>query len=141
RSGRRDQGGVDADDVTVDVEHRAAAVAHVDGGVGLDVAVVGARTGDPAVKRGDDPGGDGAADAIGIADGEDPVADPRLGAVAPLHEGQAAAFDLEQGEVRRFVAADDARRIFLAVGGDDRDGVDRAGAGQPLDQVVVGDDV
>src|SRR6185369_17360924 len=49
RSGRRDQGGVDADDVTVEVEHRAAAVAHVDGGVGLDVAVVGARTGDPAV--------------------------------------------------------------------------------------------
>ena len=115
-AGRRDQRRIDADDVAVEVEHRAAAVAHVDGGVGLDVAVVGAGAGDPAVKRRDDAGGDGAAKAVGIADGDDPVADPRLGAVAPVDEGQVAALDLQQREVGRLVAADDPRRIFLAVG-------------------------
>ena len=91
-------------------------VAHVDGGVGLDVAVVGADAGDPAVERRDDAGGDGAAKAIGIADREHPVADPRLGAVAPVDERQVAALDLQQREVGRLVAADDPRRIFLAVG-------------------------
>ena len=80
RAGRRDQRRVDADDVAVEVEHRAARIAHVDRGVGLDVAVVGADAGDPAVERRDDAGGDRAAEAVGIADRDHPVADPRAGA-------------------------------------------------------------
>ena len=58
-------------------------IAHVDRGIGLDVAVVGAGAGDPAMERGDDAGRDGAAKAIGIADGDDPVADPRPRASRP----------------------------------------------------------
>src|SRR6185295_16295095 len=67
--------------------------------------------------------------------------DPRLGTVAPLDEGQVVTLDLEQGQVRSIVTPDDPRGIFLAVGGDDGDAVDGAGAGQALDQVIVGDDI
>src|SRR5207253_8253653 len=80
-------------------------------------------------------------DAIGIADRDHPVADARLGAVAPLDERQFLAVDLEERQIRSFVATDDSRGIFMAVGGGDGDGIDRSGAGEPLDQMVVGDDV
>src|SRR5690606_21023697 len=39
-AGRRDQRGIDADHIALEIEHRAAGIAHVDGGVRLDVAVV-----------------------------------------------------------------------------------------------------
>src|SRR5690606_11410218 len=51
--GRKD-GRVDADDRTVQVEHRAAGIAAVDGGVGLDEIVIGAGV-DIALLRGDNP--------------------------------------------------------------------------------------
>ena len=138
---RRDQRRIDADHIAVEVEHRSARIAHVDGRVGLDVAVVGADAGDPAVERGNDPGGDGATQAIRVADGQDPVADPGAGAVAPADIGQVAALDLEHREVGSGIATDDARRIFAPVGGGDRDAVDGSGAVDALDQMVVGDDV
>src|SRR3546814_4395779 len=75
---RRDKRGVDADDVAVDVEHRAARIALVDGGVGLDIAIVGTAAGNAGVQGGDDACRDGAAKAEGIADRADPVAHPRL---------------------------------------------------------------
>ena len=40
---RRDDRGIDADDFAVEVEQRAAGIAAIDGGVGLDVVVVWAR--------------------------------------------------------------------------------------------------
>jgi hypothetical protein len=42
-AGRRDDQGVDADHFAVEVEQRAAGIAAVDGGVGLDVVVIGTR--------------------------------------------------------------------------------------------------
>jgi hypothetical protein len=68
------------------------------------------------VKRGDDPGRHGAADAERIADRHHPVADPSAGGVAEAHERQVGGVDLEQREVGRGVAADQTRFIFLAVG-------------------------
>ena len=93
------------------------------------------------MQCGDDARSDGATEAIGIADRDHPVADPRLGAVAPFDERQIARVDLQQCEVRSFVPADDPRRIFLAGRQLDRNGVDGPSAGQALNQMVVGDDV
>ena len=71
--------------------------------------------------------------AIAVAD---------AGAVgSPSDVRQIGRVDLQQGKVRRRVAADDAGGIFLAVGQGDGDRVDRAGAGKALDQMVVGDDI
>ena len=75
-AGRREDRGVDADHVAVDVEGRAAGIALVDGRIDLDEVVIGAGA-DVAAARRDDAGGDGAAEAERIADRDHPVADAR----------------------------------------------------------------
>ena len=128
-------GGVDADDVAVHVEQRATGVAAVDGGVGLDEVVVGALA-DVAAAGGDDTGGDGAAEAEGIADREHPVADALDVAIAELDGGQRViGGDLEEGEVDAVILADQGGLQGGVVGQGDADLV---GA---VDYVVVGDDV
>ena len=64
-------------DVAVDVEGRPAGIALVDGRVDLDVVVIGTGADVAAFGR-DDAGGHGAAEAVGIADRDHPVADARL---------------------------------------------------------------
>ena len=64
-------------DLAVEVEQRAARIAAVDGGVGLDVIVVGPGI-DVAVARRDDAGSDRAAEAERVADGDHPFAEPQL---------------------------------------------------------------
>src|SRR5690606_1141410 len=76
-AGRID-GRVHADDPAVDVEGRPARVAPVDGRVDLDVVVVAGRI-DVARLGRDDARRGRAAQAEGVADGDDPVADARLG--------------------------------------------------------------
>src|SRR6201999_2098144 len=66
-AGRRDDQRVDADDFAFEVEQRAAGIAAVDGGVGLDVVVVRSLA-DVAVARRDDAGRDRAAEAERVAD-------------------------------------------------------------------------
>jgi hypothetical protein len=56
-AGRRDDRGVYADHIAVEVEQRAARIAAIDGGVGLDVVVVGTGI-DVSVARRHDAGGD-----------------------------------------------------------------------------------
>ena len=75
-AGRREDRGVDADHVAVDVEGRAAGIAAVDRRVDLDEVVIGAGA-DVAAARRDDAGRHGAAEAERIADREHPVADAR----------------------------------------------------------------
>src|SRR5690606_33310341 len=96
---------VDADDVAVEIEHRAARIAEIDRGIGLDIAVVRAGAG-IAMDRRDDTGGHRPAEAERIADRDYPVADARRGRVAEIHEGQAGRVDLEERQVRRRVTAD-----------------------------------
>ena len=71
-------------DLAAEVEQRPAGIAAIDGGVGLDVVVVRARI-DVAVARRDDAGGDRAAEAERIADGDHPFAEPQLVGIAELH--------------------------------------------------------
>src|SRR5207245_2401304 len=67
-------GGRDAHDLAGEVEQRAAGVAGVDGGVGLDRGAQATVVfGDIAAESGDDTRGDGAGQAQRVADGDDAV--------------------------------------------------------------------
>ena len=68
-----DDGGVDAHDLPLQVDQGAAAVAGVDGGVGLDEVVIGARADHPAFGA-DDSGGHRLFQSEGTSDGHHPVA-------------------------------------------------------------------
>ncbi len=83
--GRQDRG-VHADHLTVQVEQRPARVAPVDGRIRLDVVVIGALKLAPG--RGDDAGGDREALAQRVAHGHDPVAGAHGRRIAEGHEGQ-----------------------------------------------------
>src|SRR5581483_3981030 len=117
---------------------RAAGVARVDAGVGLDQALVGhvLVQADVALQGADDADADGVLVAVGVADGDDGLADHQVGGGAQRHHGQGPAdVDLEQGQVHFGVARDD-----LGVGGG---AVAQPDAQQAdvLDDVLVGDDV
>ncbi len=132
--GRIDHG-VDADHAPALVEDRAAGVALVDRRVDLQVVVVGARL-DVATARRDDAGGGGAAEAEGIADRDDPVADAGAVGVAERDRRQRLLrLDLEQGEVGLGVATGELGLEAGAVMERDHDLVGL------VDHVVVGDDV
>ena len=77
---------VDADHFAVGVEQRAAGVAGVDRGVGLDAAGDGGAVGrlQLAVGRGDDAAREREVEAERVADGDDFLADGDLGRVAEL---------------------------------------------------------
>src|SRR5205814_7832810 len=112
--------GVETDEVPVEVDQRAAGVARVDRGVGLDGPgdVGGLRGGltlvaallDGAVQRADDAGGDRALQAERAADRQYRVADPQLAAVGEGHRGQPGdTVHLEQREVGLRVGTHDLR--------------------------------
>ena len=69
--------GVDADDLAARVDERAAGVAGVEGGVGLDDLVHHAAAGGAhaAAEGADDSGGDGELESVGVADGDGELAD------------------------------------------------------------------
>src|SRR5690606_9162184 len=140
-AGRRQDRIVDADDVAAHVEQRAAGVSAVDARVGLDVAVVGSTSGG-AQNRGNDAGGDGAAEPERVTDRDHPVARARLPRVAEFDEREGlVADDLEHREIRGCVRTDQLGRIFGAVGHLYGDLFDRAVAARRADDVVVGDHV
>ena len=70
---RRDDRGIDADDLAVEVEQRSAGIAAIDRRISLNVVVVGTGI-DVAVARLDDARGHRAAEAERIADGDHPFA-------------------------------------------------------------------
>src|SRR4051794_35051668 len=132
---------VDADDLALGVQERAAGVAGVDRGVRLqgagDREAVGGL--DVAVERGDDALGDRPLQAERAADGDGGLAWDDLAGVGDGERLEAArdlaGIDLEHGEVGRGVGADDVggdRRAVLAEPDDDA-----AGA---FDDMVVGHD-
>ena len=130
-----EDGGIDAEETAVDVDEGAAGVAGIDGGVGLDEVFVALDLGedaDVAALGADDAAGDGFADAEGIADGEDAVADFGFRAVGEGDGGKIFRVDFDDGEVGLGIAADDLGGEFAAVGERDRHEV---GA---VDDVVVG---
>ena len=74
-AGAREDRGVDADEPAGQIDQRAAGIAGIDGGVGLDEELVVGDADLGARQRRDDAVGDGLADAERIADGEHEVAD------------------------------------------------------------------
>ena len=128
---------VDADDFALGVEQRAAGVAGVDGGIGLDGvfdghAAFGAAHGTDGA---DDAGGHGAAETEGIADGVDLLTDLEIARAGEDGGDEVRRVDLEKGEVVQAIFADDLSLVAMLVVGLDLD-VSRVG-----DDVVVGEDV
>jgi hypothetical protein len=91
--------GVDAHQVAVDVDQRAARVAGVDGGVGLDEVLEGVDAQLVAAQRADDAAGDRLAHAEGVADGQHLVAHLQRVGVAQRDDRQPVERDLQDGEV------------------------------------------
>ena len=108
---RREDRGVDADDIAVHVERRTAGIAVDDGGVGKDEVVVRTVT-DVAIARGHDAGRHGATETEGIADRHHPVADTKLGRRIPESE-ILVGVDLDQREVGVRVGAVHLRRVAV----------------------------
>ena len=103
--------GVDADQLASRVDQRAARIAGVDRGVGLDEVLVAFDAETAAAKRADDPGGHRLAEAERIADRDHQVADLKASGVAERYGDEVRGIELEQRDVGFRVAADEARRI------------------------------
>ena len=135
-AGLRQDRGVDADQLAAQVDQRAARVARVDGRIGLDEVLVTLWVDAGAASGTDDPGGDGVLQPEGIADGDDEVADLEAGRVRQGDlGGQAALDDLDHGDIRALVGADDLGLELAVVDQRYRDflGV--------VDHVGIGDDI
>ena len=83
--------GIDAEQVAVGVDQRAARIAGIDRGVGLDEVLEGVDAEVVAAERRDDAHGDGLADAERVADRQHDVADLRLFGVAERDRRQVLA--------------------------------------------------
>ena len=111
--------GVDADHIAGRIEQRTAAVARIDGRVGLDQAfqrpfVFAANA---APERTDDAGGQRALQTEGIADGEHLLAHLQRVGIAQVERGQLGARrDLQQRQVVGFVAAQQLRLVAGLIG-------------------------
>ena len=117
-----DLGTVDADDLAVHVDERAAGVARVDGGVGLHELDACVTVAERAVEGADDAARHAALElkAHRVADGDDGLADDRRVGVAEVGCRQVAVIDLYDGEVRERISTDELARQAAAVGeGDD----------------------
>ena len=131
---RRDDQRVDADHLAVEVEQRTAGIAAVDGGVGLDVTVIGTGV-DVAVARRDDARRDRAAEAERIADRDHPFAEPQLVGIAELHRDQRLGrLEFQHRKIGLLVDAD---QLGLELGAVVHDDADLVGIG---DDVIVGHD-
>ena len=116
------------------VHQRAAAVAGVDRGVGLEEVLVHVALGHPVLGA-DDALGHGLADAEGIAHGEHHVADGDFAAVGERQRGQVIRLDLDERDIRLRVGADEFGDQVPSVGQRDAD------LGGVLDDVIVCEDV
>ena len=132
-------GGVDADNLAGHVDERPTGISGVDAGVGLQEVgkdVAAARHDIAALLGADDACGNAGAEAEGVADGDDPVAD--AGAVGIAEWNRADALeggDADKREVGGGVAADDGGLELAVVVEFD---ADVAGS---LDDMEVGQDV
>jgi len=127
--------GVDADDFAGKVDECAAAVAGIDGGIGLDEVLIALDAQVLAANRADDAGGDGLGKPERRADGDDPFADLELRGVSEAGAGKVGGADVDDGEVGECVLADEGSlKLAIVREGDG----DLLGA---LDHVGIGDDV
>ena len=128
-------GGVDADNLAVDVQQRTARIAGIDGGVGLDEILIRFDAHVGASGSRDDADRHGPVQAEGVADGDSPLADFQLVRIAQDRGRQVGSVDLDHGDVGLLIPPDDLRVIDLVVGELD---LDRLGIPH---HVVIGYDV
>ena len=119
-AGRQD-GWVDADRFAVEIHERAAGVAGIDRGIGLNEILVPLDAEPRAAERADDPGCHRLAEAEWIADRHHEVADLKLIRIAEIEGDQSGGFHLQQRNVGAGVAADELGRELAAVREIDRD--------------------
>ena len=114
------EGRVDAHGLAIEIQERAARVARVDGRIGLYEileAEIPAEVQTVASLGADDAERDGMAEAEGIADGQDPLADLQCVRVGQFDEGKRfIAIDLRYGHIRGRIGPNHFRFQFLAVG-------------------------
>src|SRR5262249_27582170 len=113
-------------------------IAGVDAGIGLNERLVGhfLVEADIAAGGADDADGDRVFVAVGVADGNDRLADHEIASRTKRYGGQSVIdVDFQQGEVAFVIAGQDAGAGGGAVGQADADQRDI------LDDVLVGDDV
>ena len=114
---------VDTHKLAVIVNERAAGVARVDGGIGLDHVgidgvTVGRAHGRGAIERRDDTRGDRLLVAKRRTDGHDPLAHVELGGITDLNRrelGGVGVLELDNGQVARGVVAHELGLICGAV--------------------------
>src|SRR5208282_2395104 len=88
-----------ADYVAVEIHQRPAAVAGIDRGIRLD-EILAVGNADPAILRTDDAGRDRAFQSERLAEGQHPIADLDLAAVAkPGGRKGACTFDAQNGQI------------------------------------------
>ena len=104
----RQNRGVDADQFAAQIDQRAAGIARIDRGVGLDEILV-AESGLMPLRPSalTMPAVTVCCEAEGIADGDHVVADLELGRIAERHGDQVRLLGLQHGDIRALVAADD----------------------------------
>ena len=134
-AGIRENLRVDSHHLPGKIEQRAAGIAGIDRHIGLDERHVLLAAVITATHRADDAMGDGVIHAEWRADRDHPLSGLELGRVAKTDHGQIARLDLEQGNVRLFVGANDL-------------GIELAPVGQAhghlvrtIDDMIVGEDV
>ena len=111
---------VEPDDFPEGVHQRATGIAGIDRGVGLEPGTVFARSGQVALRAGNDADGHGPRESERCAHRHDEVALDEVGRNAQLREGQGLgvgrAFQFQQGHVGVLVRAQDLRLEGLTVG-------------------------
>ena len=134
-AGAREDRGVDADQPPAEIDQRAAGIAGIDGGVGLDEELIVGDADLGARHRRDDAVGHGLADGERIADGEHEVADLQRVGIGEFERREALALrlDAQHREVGARILEHDLGLELALVG--ERD-LHLVGA---LDDVVVGD--
>src|SRR6185312_1301580 len=123
--------------LTANIQQRAAAVAGIDGGVGLQEMLELLRSGQIAAGGADNAGGDGGLEAKGRSDSNGPISHHNAIGVADLHRVQRAlGIDLQYGKIGFGIVTDDLRAILfiLAV-------QLHANTVSLFDDVIVGQDI
>src|SRR5690606_21079718 len=113
--------GVDADDLTREVQERTARVPLIDGGIGLEEVVIARRVETDVVLRSPlrrkDAGGNRMREPEGVADGDDPIAYLDAVRVPELQGDEVGLFvHAQYGDVGATVAPYDGGQHHPAVG-------------------------
>jgi len=127
--------GIDSDELTLCIDERAAGIARIDGRVGLDEVFVVLDTEVRPAGGADDSHGHGLADAKGITNRKSEITDLNFGRIAKGDGGQVVRINLQNGNVRLGIAANDLGGEFALVA---QRNFNVRGA---IDNVIVGQNV